>query len=355
MTPLRELTIQPSLIDIIKRETGEAAWSGPGFGLIGIDGQRLFVYNTPAVQQRVAETIGRFQRPETKNVQFVMDVRFLTFSASFFERIGLAFSVKWKTQADTPLDHPKLNTSVTLQGAKETRLNDVRVTIFQYLHPILGPDGNSICKQPGVSAYWIAKDDIPKVQEIGNISLNAVAGDTRSSASQSKVVTFNGQPSVTRETIASQSFTTDIVPNREGNDYRPVQTEFAEGETYAMFSLLSWDGKTVSSDVHYEAAILRRLNSQEMKGDDELWLEVPQIDRITISEKNLIWPADGMLVVVIGGIHRLSERRYETPRPIIGKIPFLDKRLTTKENFGRELCTINGILTVRMLAPNETP
>ena len=331
----------PSIMEIVKRETGEVAWSGPGFGLIGTDGHKLFVYNTPAVQQRVAETISRFQRPETKGVRFVMTTNFLTVGGSFYERWG---DFTPQLLAEFP---PHVQEAMAL---KTTAYFDARTPVLKYLHPILGPDGKSPCQQPGVSAYWVAKDDVPKVQEIWNTLFQAAMGDVRSQISGNpEVVTFNGQLGAVVNTT-SQQFATNVVYIPTENEVRPIQTDFKSGSSTAMFSLLSWDGRTVSSDVHYEASMVRSLRN--LAQQEEPWLEVPNIESLMISEKGLVWPADGMLIVFIGGIRRLSEARVEVGTPVLNKVPVIGRHFT-KTAYGRDVTTVNGILTVRMLPPNE--
>lgn len=345
----------PSIIEIVKRETGEAAWSGPGFGLIGTNGQKLFVYNSPVIQQRVAETIGRFQRPETKNVRFVMESKFLTLSDSFFERWGVEYNL-------THLNNlPKVEVATDkAESQADAIFVDARTPVIKYLHPILGSDGKPACKQPGVSAYWVAKDDIPKVWEIWNRIISGAEGDTRSNLLQGpQVETLNGQLGAILDTV-SKPFTTDMVPvaSQSENEFRPVQTVFKEGSSLAAFSLLSWDGRTVCSDVHAEFSQVRGLSGSPVvdnRKKNGTWVEVPNVERTMLSEKGLVWPADGMLVVFMGGMRRLSEGRVETGSPLFNKIPFLNRKLTSNTAIWRDVQTINGILTIKMIPPTEPP
>ena len=68
-----------SIVEYIRRETGESAWIGNNFGLISYDGQKLYVYHSPAMQQQVAEIVARFMRPETRNVLFATQLQFYSF------------------------------------------------------------------------------------------------------------------------------------------------------------------------------------------------------------------------------------------------------------------------------------
>jgi hypothetical protein len=123
--------------------------------------------------------------------------------------------------------------------------------------------------------------------------------------------------------------------------------------TFSSFSLLSWDGKTVSSDVYAEIArIAIPENKMETNG------EIKELERKTISEKGLVWSADGMLIVFFKGVRIAVDTEYrgEAGVPILRKIPYVSRLFSnTGIARGSEEQIMYGILTIRMLAPNEVP
>ena len=331
----------PSIMEIVKRETGEAAWSGPGFGLIGTDGQRLFVYHTPAVQQKVAETIGRFQRQETKNVRFVMDTNFFTAIDTPYEHMGYSFSMGYSGDGDVGKAEGQKNADVASEPS-----NGVH-PVFRYMHPILDSNGLRVCKQPGVNAYWVAKEDIPKFWDAQNKVIQESMRDRFLQCPQ--LVMYNGQLTAILDT-ASKPFVTDWVFDSAKNEFQPTITAIREGQTISSFSLLSWDGRTVSSDFHVEFSAI----SGPVKMDGGRGQGIPLMNRIMFSEKGLIFPADGMLVVHVSGPCQYVETRIEAGVPVLNKIPYLN-RLYSNTVIGRDVRAVHGFLTVRMLAPNEVP
>ena len=333
---LAKLPIQaPSIIEIVKRETGEAAWSGPGFGLIGTDGQRLFVYNTPAVQQRVAETIGRFQRPETQNVQFVIESTLLAISDNFYERMGHSFDVVFRNDAVSITPSPRNveldRQAVAAQRLLQASLMDAGMLTHQNLRPLLGADGTPVSKQPGVAIYWVAREDMPKVSEAFRLLFTAIRGDRRSDIMElPRIIARNGELNVRSDTLSA------------------IQAE----NMLASFSLLSWDGRTVSSDMYADCSLF---DGKVRVGLGDI--PIPKVERMTMSEKGLVWSSDGMLVVFIRGIERLTEAEVEagTPMPpILGRIPYF-QRLFRNTAIGRYSQSLTWMITVRMLPLDESP
>jgi hypothetical protein len=341
----------PSIIDIVKRETGEAAWNGQHFGLIHTDGQRLFVYNTPDVQQKVAETIGRFHRPETKNVRFVMETNYLTLTDNFIERMDASFDKVFRNDGtNVPI---KVDPTQKFFLPDGTAFNPSNTNPFKYLRPILGADGKPYCTLPGQTAYWVAKDDVPKFREALQFYLMAVEGDRRSSRWEGPhVVALNGQLGAV---LNLQPITVEMTGCRNPltKEIEPFLETHHVGNAHVAFSLLSWDGKTVCTDLLSTGIDQTFVKYGE--GNSGGYLFFGEDGNMAVADKGLTWSADGMLVVIHQSSH-LSEGRVEAgvePRPrIIGKIPYV-QRLFSNVAIGREEQTLLGIITVRMLGANE--
>ncbi len=319
----------PTILDFVKRENDEKTWGGSNYGTIKVDGPKMLVYHTPAVHRQIDETVGRFLRPETQKLQFVMEAKFLTLSDAFFEKLGVDFT---------------LNGNI-VEGED---YSDIRTPVKEFLHPIPGPNGKPRSQTEGASVYWVAKEDIPKMFEKWNMLFGAAEGDTRSDfLSGLKLATFNGQLGAILDLSATE-FTTDktIVDGKQ----QPVVTKLHEGMSIGGFSLLSWDGRSVDSDVFVEFSKITKVERAEPK-PGEIAIEMPHLASTTLSEQGLRWPVNGMLVVIMGA-KRLSERRVEYGTPFLNKIPF-GNRFFSNTAISRETQTIYSIVTIRMVESGE--
>lgn len=317
---VRENTTPLNLTEYIRRQTGEAAWTGENFGLISYDNQKLYVYHTPAMQRRVAEIVERFMRPETRNLQFVTQCRFVT------------------------------------QPSAITGSDDIRRTIYQYLHPIVTPDFNPVCQTPGVSAYWVARDDIAKLNE--SLQKYGLDGNAHSNVLISpQMTTFNGQLGGIQDTKATP-FVTDVVSVQgdKKTAYDPVITLLDEGTKIQTFSLLSLDKQTVTTDMTSMFASLATTDHirvlPETDTDKGVVLQNPQLQRDKISENGLVWPTDGMLVVLLGDMERQQETVTETGVPFLSKVPHLGKKYKAAVSVQKTVY-VSGILTVQTV--NTSP
>jgi len=299
----------PSFIaEYIRRETGEAAWTGNNFGLISCNSQKLYVYHTPSMQQQVAEIVARFMRPETKNVGFVTKNKLYSVS--------------------------KYAEGIT----------DIRQLVMRYLHPIAMPDTTH-----DVSAYWIAKDDIPKFWEKLQ---DAEKSDMRFDwLDGPEFSTLNGMIGNVNDTTTIP-FCTHVIPIQEGTKtaYHPVISMVDNGQSMQSFSLLSWDCRTATTDISAVYSHLVKVGLMQFEGADsqKITIQQPVQTKFRFSKNGLVWSTDGMLVVFYDGGERLLEGRVETGVPVLNKIPYF-QRLFSNTAGVREIVPVNGILTVQMV------
>ena len=92
-----------------------------------------------------------------------------------------------------------------------------------------------------------------------------------------------------------------------------------------------------------------KVNQTEFAG---VTLQRPRLEKIELSAQNLVWPVDGMLVVILGGIERQTEDRVNVKMPILSKVPYADRVFRT-HTVGRDATSLLGIMTVKMV--EETP
>ncbi len=301
----------PTILDMIKREIDETTWTGDNFGLIATDGQKIFVYHTPAVQQKISETVERFTKAETQKIPFVMEMKILT-----------------------------------VPDCSEHA--DIRKPIEKYLHPIIDSNDKPQAQTLRSHAYWIAEKDIPKLNDDWAGLFAAVQGDPRSSfLTCPKITVENGQSGHFMD-ISLRKFVTDIV---EAEDHKKLIEKTAhQGLVFSGFSLLSADGKTVDTDLSNEFSKITGVQTVRIEGQN-FEFQTPIIEKVSISEQGLRWPSDGMLMV-IHETKRLSEGRREEGVPFFHKIPFVN-RLFMNTAIGRETQTVYSIITVRLADPQE--
>ena len=149
--------------------------------------------------------------------------------------------------------------------------------------------------------------------------------------------------------LAHSPFATDFV--RENDGYKPVFTVCREGQLISSFSLLSWDGKSVTTDLSAMLGKIRAVKSIDIVPGDEktrVTAQVPEYQEVAFSEKGLVWPADGMLFIVLEGPKVMTEGRVEVGSPFLSKLPWIN-RLFTNTAVSRTEMQIYGLVTVRML------
>jgi hypothetical protein len=315
-------TTPQSIVEFIRRSTGEAAWVGENFGLISYDGQKLYVYHAPPMQQQIAEIVERFTRPETRNIQFITECTFYSLSKS---------------------------------GAAKRGYTDVREPIVQYLHGEICTWGGMEASTPNVRVYYVLKDNIPKVQK--QLQLLTPPDYKHDSAlTFPRVTTFNGQIGGCGEFTKTPSGGESWSPT-EG--HAPLMLD--SGMSIQSFSLLSQDRQIVMTDFSVVFSAIKEVNfvgfcesmSKAIPG------KMPQTHKIEITEHGIPWGADGMLLVFVDGIGEQEEvQKEETSEigtPVLNRIPYVHRlfKNTAVNRVVREATTTSGIITVRLA--NESP
>ncbi|MGL6193406.1 MAG: hypothetical protein ACRC2T_01120 [Thermoguttaceae bacterium] len=306
------------VIELVKKQTGEEAWSGKTFGMINYDGEKMYVYHNPEVQKLVYETIGRFARPSTKDVQFLCSVRF-----------------------------------VSSCSTNNPNYRDVKESLKRYLNPVLDSSGKPITSSYASGVYWVAKEDIEKFQKAFKNELERWQGDSRSSILTAPLMTImNGQQG-TVEDVSERAFVTKVIPVDTGHGVQ-LQAEsstYKEGSQMQASSLLSWDGKSVTSDFFCEFSKVTSVSNRMTEEDwqkGNLHAETPVLSSVTTKISDITWPADGMLVIIQSEA-RLIESRSEAGVPVLNKVPYV-KRLFTNTSIGRDTQMLNGIFTIQKVA-----
>jgi hypothetical protein len=304
------------------------------------------------MQQRIAENIAHLQRPETQKTQFVMEINYLTLGNVYEHQSGThnPENVFWK---ESRYGAGLLKIGTGRGNLLPPKIDvDVDLPIHPYLRPISNLKGETT--QSGVHVYWVAKEDIPKMQEAWNKHVHNLEGDSRfrHHFQSQPVVVFNGQLGVNRENVSFPF----LLSEKKWYQSSPIQRSITADTTFASVSFISVDGRAISSDIDicfpqfpkrsWEPFTLLSIDSFTLLsiGEDPF-----KMDYLTISEKNLIWAADGMLVVLMSGIPLMSEGKIEKKE---SGVPLLNRKHVYSLT-EHEIQALTGILTIKMVSRDE--
>jgi hypothetical protein len=152
----------------------------------------LSVYGTPDVQQRIAENIAHIQRPETKNARFVMEINYLTLGDVQESSASDSEKVLWRKNRYG---------LITIESGTSTFLPEkigegIESPLHPYLHPI--PNQKASKDHSGIEFYWVAKENIPKMQDAWDKHVHSLKGSSlfREHFRSQPVITSNGQQGV---------------------------------------------------------------------------------------------------------------------------------------------------------------
>ncbi|MDR1924168.1 MAG: hypothetical protein LBQ66_07325 [Planctomycetaceae bacterium] len=266
------------IIRQIKQETGESAWTDDNFGLISCDNKILYVYHTPQMHERIAQIVRAYMRPETCGIQFAVEMRFIEFNSDAVDK------------NDVP---------------------DFRVAMYPFIQPIETIDGKPVCKTPGVSAYWVAKKDFSKYEEAKSKFFSKVYAFHSIGVFEFPTLTNLNGANAALTDVNKTPFATDVVTyvGSAGASYRPLISVYEEGIKAQSSSLLSFDLKTVRTNIAAELMRIdevKTINGVGEKMDDGkisrgYSLQTPFLHKVNFSEEGINWRTDGKLVLFLTG------------------------------------------------------
>jgi len=304
----------------------------------------LSVHSTPDIHQRIAENIAHLQRPETKNVRFVMEIDYLALGDIHESSANNPEIVLWKENRYGLL---KIGTGVWKLPPGKFR-EGIESPIQPYLRPI--PIQKTNTTHYNVDFFWVAKDDIPKMQEAWHSHIHNLKRDSRFRGHfrSQPVIMSSGQLGINMENV-SFPFT---LSEKKWYKSSPTIENFSAIQDFTSVSVISNDGRTVSSDIDIRFPQFPKLSHLS---------KLPQVsaiavttnektnDYLSISEENLTWSAEGILVVFMSGIPVTVDAKIVKEQ---SGVPLLmQKQVYTLSEY--EAQTLTGILTIRMVTPNE--
>lgn len=332
----------------------------------------LVVSTTTDVHEQIADLLASLRR--LQNLQVTIEVRFITLSDSFYERIGVDFDIEFDDNVtELPLDDRGPSVQVGLSGPNGLLTSDLDVQFSQGTFGAATPTfGNFVAGQGGQIGFAILSD----IEAF--FFLEAAQGDSRSNVMQApKVTMFDGQIANVSD-FTQRPFVTGIVP--VVGDFavaqQPVIAVLSEGTQLNVQAVVSNDKRFVRltlipmftqiNEVEtftYEGS-RRTTNSRETRDpatgepteneDGETIVVGTTVQQPSFSVTSIsttVSVPDGG-TILLGGIKRLRENRNEFGVPMLSKIPYVN-RLFRNVGIGREATSLMMMVTPRIIIQEE--
>jgi len=338
----------------------------------------LVVSQTQDVHEQIADLLDQLRR--LQDLQVTIEVRFITLSDDFFERIGIDFDFQIDdnvSAANNPLLNPQnedTSPSITVGlGQDGLPTADLDLTFNQ------DSFGSAVPTFGGFDAATAANFGFAILSDIEVFFLlQASQGDQRTNVLQApKVTLFNGQQAFVSDT-AQTPFVTSIVPvvGDFAVGQQPVITVLSEGTSLSVQAVVSSDRRFVRltlvpffsrigevTEFTFEGSVSSDSGSVvvDPSDDEDTVTNNEQITRtgttvqlptfaFTTVTTTVSVPDGG--TVLLGGIKRLSEGRNERGVPMLSKVPYIN-RLFKNVGIGRTSQSLMMMVTPRIIIQEE--
>jgi type II secretory pathway component GspD/PulD (secretin) len=379
-------TLEDLLIKMITSTIKPETWDdmgGPGHIEYYPLGMALVISQTPDIQEQVSELLAALRR--LQDIEVTVEVRFITISEAFFERIGLDFNINVLT------DNTKVEPQIIAQQFQPFGFNNdfspssfvtglqpglsppgvftpdlnipIRSTSFGPAVPPFGGFPNNPLGDGGISLGLAFLSDIQVF-----LFLEAAQGDRRTNVMQApKLTLFNGQNS--NIAINNQQFFVTSVTAGAANGqvfFVPNNTALNTGVTLNVQAVVSADRRfvrlnlapqlsNISSPVTALFPVTTFITPTFENGTTgppvpfTQFIQQPSIT--TVNVNTTVNVPDGG-TVLLGGLKTLREGRNEFGPPILSKIPYID-RLFKNVGYGRETESLLLMVTPRVIVNEE--
>lgn len=371
------------LMKLIQNTISPQSWAEVG-GAGTIDfmpiGMALVINQTVDVQEQVQELLDALRR--LQDLQVAVEIKLITLSETFFERIGLDFNLNVKTDKNTSKFEPQLTTGqfkpagqvndfspgrmvagLTPAGSLTSDLDvPIRSSSFEYaIPPFAYPNNPGF--NGGLSMGLAFLSDIQVF-----MFMEAAQGDRRIHVMQApKLTLFNGQ-TASINVLDQQFFVTNVGIVGFGGQivFVPQNNPFPLGAELTMQAVVSADRRFVRMNINQRLSNLASANvplfpvttfitpvfeggSQGQPIPFTQFIQQPQLSLVQI-QTTVSVPDGG--TVILGGLKTLSEGRNEFGPPVLSKIPYAN-RLFKNVGFGREAQSLLIMVTPRIIINAE--
>lgn len=372
------------LIDLIQSTIQSDSWSESGTGEGTIQSYpanlSLVVNNTQEVQDQIVDLLKKLR--ELNDVQIVIEVRFITLTDNFFERIGVDFDFSINDNlpdgTDVTADTLPQSAIVGRQG-----VDPFVPTGNLDLEFLQSSFGSAI---PAVGGFDVASAANFGFAILSDIEvyflIQASKGNSRLNVTNSPTVTmFNGQSASVTDGF-QRPFVTSVQPvvGDFAVAHQPIITILPDGTNLNVSAVVSNDRRSVRMTLvpqftqigevetftfSGEQRIERSTNSflddlldinNPDDSDDEIvqtntgvTIQLPII--ATTSVSTVVSVPDGG-TILLGGIKRMTESREERGIPFLSNIPYVS-RLFKNVGVGRTTANLMMMVTPRIIIQAE--
>jgi general secretion pathway protein D len=375
-----------SLIQLIQSTVQPTTWKangGQGDVAPFETNLTLVVSNTQEVHEQLADLLQQLRR--LQDLQVTIEVRFITLSDNFFERIGVDF--------DFTIDDNVTVANLNNDGGRSQTVGLDASSANSTTGPVLSPTLNIPFTQGGFT-----EGTVPAFPGIGFnpasagtfgfailsdieafFLIQAAQGDSRSNILQApKVTLFNGQSAFISDT-SQRPFVTSIVPvvGDFAAAQQPVIVVLSEGTSLTVQAVVSNDRRFVrltvvpffsqigdveeftftgsKTSTSKESEASNGVDDSKAKNKDVTTVtegttvQLPTFAFTTVTTTVSV-PDGG--TVLLGGIKRMSEGRNERGIPILSKLPYIN-RLFKNVGIGRTTSSLMMMVTPRIIIQEE--
>lgn len=368
-----------SLIELIQTTVVPDTWDllgGPSTMRQYEQNLSLVISTTSEVHDQIAELLESLRK--LQNLQITIEVRFITLSDTFAERIGVDFDVQFDDNTQlVPDDDSGPSVTVGFDGAGLT--SDLDIRLDNSLSSGAPAFGGAAVSNPSTLGFAILSD----IEAF--FFLQAIQSDSRTNVMQApKVTLFDGQIASISD-VTQRPFVTSITP--VVGDFavaqQPVIVVLNEGTQLNVQGLVSDDKRFVRltlvpffsqiGDVDTFTFEGRRTSNSSSRTENDTNGDgvVDENDDNNTDEQNDI--VEGTTVqlptfaftsvsttvsvpdggtILLGGIKRMSESRSEVGVPILSKIPYVS-RLFRNVTTGRTASSLMLMVTPRIIIQEE--
>lgn len=362
-------TLEKQLMHLITSTIEPESWKANGTGTGSIEyypmGMTLVVSQSSDIQEQIEELIKRLR--ELQEVQITVEVRILTLTDDFFERMGVNFNVSIPDK-QTNFDRQVASGSFTPDGAlnypDHTKgvivgltpsgnfTNNLNIPISNdSFNQARLPTGFAGMGAPGsTGGLDVGVAFLSSIQVF--LVMEAVQGDVRNSTLQApKITMFNGQ-AASISSFTNELFVTAVQPTINLFTgipvFTPIQTSFPSGTTLTVQAVVTNDRRYVQLTLQ---PVITTVTDRSRAFTAVAGITVQQPVTSTITLATTVMVPDGGTILV-GGIKTMQEQRREFGPPILSKIPYVS-RLFRNQSYGKSATSLMFMVTPRIIINEE--
>jgi general secretion pathway protein D len=396
-----------TLIDLITQTVSPSTWDhngGKGNIAASPTNLSLVVSQTQEVHEQIVDLLEQLRRMQ--DLQVTIEVRFITLSDSFFERIGVDFDFTVAKNIANPQAagftapqqlivngsnvtapaYTGINNGVAVSGLQAIGSNPAQSGIFPQNNSISFSQGSYALAVPQFGAFDASAGATMGFAILSDIEayffINAAQGDKRTNILQApKVTLFNGQQAFVSNT-SQTPFVMSVVPvvGDFAAAQQPVIVVLSEGTFMTVQAVVSNDRRfvrmtivpffskigdvqtftfsgtdTTTTDtsqngiVNQAANVFNNNHNAQTTSHSGVTVQLPTFSYVTVTTTVSV-PDGG--TVLLGGIKALSEGRNEFGVPILDKVPYLN-RLFKNVGIGRDTSSLMMMVTPRIIIQEE--